>query len=134
MIITIITIIITLVLSAFFSGSESALTGASEAYMVDKEKNEHNVRAKIVLNILARRSKAVITTLIGSNICNTLGTALTTQLLLEMFGVEGVAYATLIMTFLILIYTLRNGTLYRSCTLDVSRYCVPVIHRGLPDS
>ncbi len=105
MIITIITIIITLVLSAFFSGSESALTGASEAYMVDKEKNEHNVRAKIVLNILARRSKAVITTLIGSNICNTLGTALTTQLLLEMFGVEGVAYATLIMTFLILIYT-----------------------------
>ena len=105
MAITISCILILVLLSAFFSGSESALTGASEAYMTDQDKNEHNLRAKIVLNILSKRSKAVITTLIGSNICNTLGTALSTQLLVQLFGAEGVAYATLIMTFLILIYT-----------------------------
>lgn len=105
MIITVICVIILIMLSAFFSGSETALTGASEAYMTDKDKNENNIRAGMVLHILARRNKAVITTLIGSNICNTLGTALSTQLLLELFGAEGVAYATLIMTFLILIYT-----------------------------
>ena len=72
--------------------------------MVDLEKNEHNKRAGVVLDILSDRSRAVITTLIGNNVCNTLGTALSTNLLVGIFGTEGVAYATLIMTFLLLIY------------------------------
>ena len=41
MAITIISIMILVLLSAFFSGSESALTGASEAYMTDQDKNEN---------------------------------------------------------------------------------------------
>ncbi len=103
-IITVICILIAILLSSFFSSAESALTGASEAYMADLEKNEHNKRAGMVLNILSDRSRAVITTLIGNNVCNTLGTALSTNLLVNIFGTEGVAYATLIMTFLLLIY------------------------------
>lgn len=104
MIITTISVLILIALSAFFSGAESALTGASEAYMADKYKNEHSSRAKMVLNLLGKRNNAVIAALLGSNVSNTLGTALSTQLLLEMFGAEGVAYATIIMTFMILIY------------------------------
>lgn len=105
MIFTVIVIASLIILSAFFSGAESAVTGASEAYMVDKNKNEHSSRAGIVLNILGKRRKAVITALIGSDICNTLSTALSTQVLLGLFGAEGVAYATILMTFIILIYT-----------------------------
>ncbi|MBQ9034505.1 MAG: DUF21 domain-containing protein [Alphaproteobacteria bacterium] len=102
--ITIICICVALFLSSFFSCSESAMTGASEAYMADLEKNEHNTRAGLALKILSKRSRAVITTLVGNNVCNTLGTALATKLLVDTFGAEGVAYATLIMTFLLLIY------------------------------
>lgn len=102
--ITIICICVALFLSSFFSCSESAVTGASEAYMADLEKNEHNSRAGLALKILSNRSRAVITTLVGNNVCNTLGTALATKLLVDNFGAEGVAYATLIMTFLLLIY------------------------------
>ena len=67
-IITVICILIAILLSSFFSSAESALTGASEAYMADLEKNEHNKRAGMVLNILSDRSRAVITTLIGNNL------------------------------------------------------------------
>lgn len=103
-IITIICICVALMLSSFFSCSESAMTGASEAYMADLEKNEHDHRAGMALKILSQRSRAVITTLVGNNVCNTLGTALATKLLVDNFGAEGVAYATLIMTFMLLIY------------------------------
>lgn len=103
-IITIICICLAISMSSFFSCAESALTGASEAYMADLEKNEHNSRAGMLVKILSNRSRAVITTLIGNNVCNTLGTALSTNLLVNTFGPEGVAYATLIMTFLLLIY------------------------------
>ena len=102
--VTIICICVALFLSSFFSCSESAVTGASEAYMADLEKNEHNSRAGLALKILSNRSRAVITTLVGNNVCNTLGTALATKLLVDTFGAEGVAYATFIMTFLLLIY------------------------------
>ncbi len=103
-VITIVCICVALSLSSFFSCAESAMTGASEAYMADLEKNEHNSHAGMMLKILSNRSRAVITTLIGNNVCNTLGTALATKLLVDTFGAEGVAYATLIMTFMLLIY------------------------------
>jgi Mg2+/Co2+ transporter CorB len=102
--ITIFCIVAAIMMSSFFSCAESAMTGASEAYMADLEKNEHNKRAGLTLKILSDRSRAVITTLIGNNVCNTLGTALSTNLLVNSFGPEGVAYATLIMTFVLLIY------------------------------
>ena len=102
--ITIFCIVAAIMMSSFFSCAESAMTGASEAYMADLEKNEHNKRAGLMLKILSDRSRAVITALIGNNVCNTLGTALSTNLLVNSFGPEGVAYATLIMTFVLLIY------------------------------
>lgn len=104
LLITLCSITLAILFSGFFSCAESAMTGASEAYMADMDKNEHDSRAGMMLKILSNRRQAVITTLIGNNICNTLGTALSTNLLVNMFGAEGVAYATLIMTFLLLIY------------------------------
>ena len=94
-----------LLLSAFFSGSETALTGASEAFMHDKEKNEGNKRAALVKKLFKQRDSLIITTLIGSNLSNTLATALSTSLMISLFGDEGVVYATLLMTVLVLIYT-----------------------------
>ena len=105
MIFSLIPVVVLLGLSAFFSGSETALTGASEAFMVDQEKNGHNPRARIITKLFKNRDKLIITTLIGSNLSNTLATSLSTSVLIALFGSEGVAYATIIMTFLVLIYT-----------------------------
>ena len=105
MIISTIAVLIFLLLSAFFSGSETALTGASEAFMLDKDKKEHNSRAKIINKLFKQRDKLIITTLLGSNLFNTLATSLATSVLIGLFGYEGVAYATIVMTFLVLVYT-----------------------------
>ena len=105
MIISVAAIIILLFLSAFFSGSETALTGASQAFVTDQEKNGHNPRAKLVSRLFERRDNLIITTLLGSNLSNTLATSLSTSVLIGIFDNEGVAYATVIMTFLVLIYT-----------------------------
>lgn len=105
MLASLIAVLILLLLSAFFSGSETALTGASSAFMHDKEKRDNSLRAKIINKLFESRDKLIITTLIGSNLANTLATALSTSLLISIFGREGVAYATIIMTFLVLIYT-----------------------------
>ena len=105
MIISTIAVLIFLLLSAFFSGSETALTGASEAFMLDKDKKEHNSRAKIINKLFKQRDKLIITTLLGSNLFNTLATSLATSVLIGVFGYEGVAYATIVMTFLVLVYT-----------------------------
>lgn len=105
MIIAIIAVLFLLLLSAFFSGSETALTGASQAFMLDQEKNEHNPKAKTINKLFRHRDNLIITTLLGSNLSNTLATSLSTSVLIGLFGNEGVAYATIIMTFLVLIYT-----------------------------
>lgn len=105
MIVSIAAVIAFLLLSAFFSGSETALTGASQAFMLDQEKNEHNPKAKTINRLFKHRDKLIITTLLGSNLFNTMATSLATSVLISLFGSEGVAYATVIMTILILIYT-----------------------------
>ena len=98
MIISIAAVIAFLLLSAFFSGSETALTGASQAFMLDQEKNEHNPKAKTINRLFKHRDKLIITTLLGSNLFNTMATSLATSVLISLFGSEGVAYATVIMT------------------------------------
>ncbi|MFV0625926.1 MAG: CNNM domain-containing protein [Alphaproteobacteria bacterium] len=105
MLIASIVVFLLLCLSAFFSGSETALTGASKAYMQDKEKNDKSARAAILNRLFEKKDNIIITTLLGSNLANTLATSLSTSVLIALFGNEGVAYATIIMTILVLIYT-----------------------------
>ncbi len=105
MIIATIAVVILLFLSAFFSGSETALTGASQAFIVDQEKSARNPKAKLLNKLFNKRDNLIITTLVGSNLSNTLATSLSTSVLISLFGQEGVAYATIIMTFLVLVYT-----------------------------
>ena len=105
MIIAIIAVVFLLILSAFFSGTETAMTGASPAIMHDLEKNGNNRRAKTINRLFRHKDSLIITTLLGSNLSNTLATALSTSILISLFGSEGVAYATIIMTILVLIYT-----------------------------
>jgi Mg2+/Co2+ transporter CorB len=100
---TLAAILLLLVLSAFFSGSETALTAASRARMHALEL-EGNQRARAVNNLLAAPERIIGTVLLGNNLVNILASALTTSLLIGLFGEVGVAYATIVMTALVVIF------------------------------
>lgn len=96
-------VILLLGLSAFFSGSETALTAASRARMHTlAEEGDNN--AKIVNRMLASPERIIGTVLLGNNLVNILASALTTSLLIHLFGEFGVAYATIAMTLLVVIF------------------------------
>lgn len=96
-------IAILLILSAFFSGSETALTGTSRSVMHRLEKNG-NRRARIVNRLNERKGHLIGAILIGNNSANILASALATSLLIGLFGEAGVVYATLIMTALVVMF------------------------------
>jgi Mg2+/Co2+ transporter CorB len=104
LILIIIAIVILLVLSAFFSGSETALTGASRPRMHQLER-DGNRRARVVNQLRRRQERLIGSILIGNNLVNILASALATSALIQLFGDVGVAYATLIMTLLVLIFS-----------------------------
>ena len=89
--------------SAFFSSSETALTAASRARMLQLEK-DGNRRASIVSWLIERREAMIGTVLLGNTLINIAVSALTTVVFVEAFGEAGVAYATIITTALVLIF------------------------------
>ena len=100
---TILAISVLLILSALFSGSETALTAVSRARMHALEQ-EGNERARRVTKMLTQPERFIGTVLIGNNLVNILASALSTSLLISMFGEVGVVYATMIMTVLVVIF------------------------------
>ncbi|MEM7776588.1 MAG: HlyC/CorC family transporter [Pseudomonadota bacterium] len=100
---TLAAVILLLTLSAFFSGSETALTAVSKARMHALEQ-EGNERATEVGRLLQRPERIIGTVLLGNNLVNILASALTTSVLIALFGEAGVAYATIILTLIVVIF------------------------------
>lgn len=92
-----------LIVSAFFSASETALTGASRASMLRMAKNGDK-RARIVGQLFAARERMVGALLVGNNIANIAASALATGVFFAWFGDLGVLYATGVMTVLVVIF------------------------------
>ena len=96
-------ILLLLVLSGFFSGSETALTAASRGKM-RTQADKGSRGAQRALDITEDNERLIGSVLLGNNLVNILATSLTTALFTRMFGESGVALATLIMTVLVLIF------------------------------
>lgn len=92
-----------LLASAFFSGSETALTAASRARMHALEQ-DGNRRARVVNQLLLTRERLIGAILLVYNLANIAASALTTSLFLSLFGDAGVAYATLVMTVIVVLF------------------------------
>ncbi|MDA9910286.1 HlyC/CorC family transporter [Amylibacter sp.] len=100
---TILAIFVLLGISAFFSGSETALTAASRGKlhsMADKGSRG----AKRALALTEDTERLIGAVLLGNNLVNILAAALATSLFTRLFGDSGVALATLVMTLLVLIF------------------------------
>ena len=101
--ISLIAIIILLLLSAFFSGSETAFTAASRVRLHSKEK-AGDKNAALVNRIRDKKDRMIGALLLGNNLVNIMASALATSVLIKIFGEAGVVYATLVMTMLVLIF------------------------------
>jgi Mg2+/Co2+ transporter CorB len=101
--IIVIAVIFLLFLSAFFSGSETALTAVSRAKMHSMEK-AGNKQAALVSQLLGTQEKLIGSLLLSNNLVNILASALATSLFISLFGDLGVVYATLGMTILVVIF------------------------------
>ena len=98
-----ITVIILMCLSAFFSSSETALTTVNQIRMRTLADNGDK-RAARVLRVTGNPGKMLSAILIGNNIVNLSASSISTSLAIHLFGNTGAGIATGILTFLILIF------------------------------
>src|SRR3954453_8408336 len=92
-----------MLVSAFFSASETALTAASRASMLRLAK-QGNREAAVVSSLFAMRERMIGALLLGNNIGNIGASALATGLFTAWFGEVGVLYATAVMTVMVVIF------------------------------
>ena len=93
-----------LAISAFFSGSETALTAVSKVRMHHLTQ-EGSRRAAHVSALISNRESLIGAILLGNNFVNILASALATWIALEIFEEGGIAVATIAMTAFILVFS-----------------------------
>ncbi|AUH63167.1 HlyC/CorC family transporter [Paracoccus zhejiangensis] len=101
---TIIAIVVLLMMSAFFSGSETALTASSRAKLRARA-DKGDAGAQAALNVTQDSERLIGAILLGNNVVNILSASLATALFTRLFGSGGVALATLVMTVMVLIFS-----------------------------
>lgn len=93
-----------LVMSGFFSGSETALTASSRAKL-RAQADKGSKGARRALRLTEDGERLIGSVLLGNNLVNILAASLATALFTRLFGDSGVALATLVMTLLVLIFS-----------------------------
>lgn len=96
-------LLILLLLSAFFSSAETAFMALNKL-RIRSNADEGSKKAKLVLSLIDDPSKLLSTVLVGNNVVNLAASALTTTLILDLFGNKAVGIATGVLTLLILIF------------------------------
>ena len=102
--ISIAAILVLLILSAFFSGSETGLTAVSRARLNELERRGSK-RATMALALTNMRERLIGALLLGNNVVNISASALATVALVRIFGDGGALIASAAMTVLVLIFS-----------------------------
>ncbi len=63
-----------------------------------------DIRATLVTTLISKRDRLIGTLLIGNNLVNISASAIATSLFLKLFGDSGIAWATLVMTVVVVIF------------------------------
>lgn len=136
--IQIISLLVLLLLSGYFSSAETAYTAANELGLKEEAENGKK-QAVIALKLLDNKSKLLSAILIVNNIVNLSASALTTTLAMKYLGSAYIALATGILTFILLIVgeitpktlaTVKSETIalrYASVLYFVVKLLTPVI-------
>jgi putative hemolysin len=90
-------------LSAFFSGSETALMAISRLRLTHLAKTKP-IRAGTVQGILKKPERLIGTILLGNDLVNVAMSAIATAFAVSLWGQKGIAYVTVVLTIVILIF------------------------------
>jgi Mg2+/Co2+ transporter CorB len=96
-------VIVLLIFSGFFSGSETALTAVSRGRMHQLEK-EGSRNARRVNRMVEDRERLIGALLLGNTFVNILASSIATEVLSVRYGPTAVAITTAVMTVVILIF------------------------------
>lgn len=99
----IVTLVIMILVSAYFSGSETGMMTLNRYKLRHQAKNGDRA-ARRVEKLLRRPDRLISLVLIGNNLVNILASALGTIVGMRLYGDAGVAIATGILTFLVLVF------------------------------
>ena len=97
-------LILLLFLSAFFSGSETALMSVNKYKLKHRVKNNDAAAMKVEY-LLSNTDKTLGLILLLNNFVNILASAITTLIAIELYGDAGVAIGAGVLTFLILVFS-----------------------------
>ncbi|HTR82971.1 MAG TPA: HlyC/CorC family transporter [Reyranella sp.] len=96
-------VLLCLLLAAYLSAAETAITGASRPRM-HRLAQQGNKRAALVNRLLDRKDEAVSAVLLGNSVMNILSASLTTAVLTSLFGAAGVVYATVAVGVMVVVF------------------------------
>lgn len=135
MTITLIVVIVLIIFSAFFSGSETGITAISRA-KIHNLIMDGNKRAIMVRELRKDKDNLISTILLGNNAVNIAASALATSVAISYFGESGVAYVTVILTLVVLVfaevlpktYAFRNSEQVALTVAPVLKLLVKVLY------
>ena len=96
-------IFLLILLSGFFSSSETALTAVSEA-RIHELALQGNKRANTIEKILAKKEKMISTILIGNNLVNIVVSVYATSFAISFFGEFDLIFITILLTIFLVIF------------------------------
>lgn len=96
-------IVILLIMSAYFSATETAFTSLNRIKLKNIASDGNN-KVKRVLELSENYDKLLTTILIGNNIVNIMMTAVSTVLFIELYGQYGASISTAVITVIVLIF------------------------------
>ncbi len=100
---TICTLILLLLLSAFFSATETAFSSLNKI-RIKSMAQEGNKRASQALKLLENYDKLLTTILVGNNIVNIMTASMATVLFVQLMGSAGAGVATTVTTVVVLLF------------------------------
>lgn len=121
-------LLLLILLSAFFSGSETAITALDDLKLrsLIQETNDPD---KLFTLVLQRRTRFITTLLVGNNLVNNVAAILTSNLFAAWFGGAGIGLAAAVVTMLLLIFgEITPKSIAINNTLPFFRLAVRPIH------
>jgi CBS domain containing-hemolysin-like protein len=100
----VLTIVFLIIVSAFFSSSEMAFVSINKAVIIDKAR-KGDKKAKILAELLKNPDSVISAIVIGNNLVNIFASILAGVITTTVFGNIGIGIATVVMMFLILIFS-----------------------------
>lgn len=121
-------LVVLLGMSAFFSGSETALMAISKISL--KRLGETKPRSvRLVENLLDKPEKLIGTILLGNNLVNVAMSALAAAFALSIWGEKGIIYVTIVLTLVILIFSEITPKVYAKYFNErLSMFSAPILN------